>query len=326
MKNLPTALYVLRWMVRDTFRQALGSRAFWLVFGLNALAILLCLSVSIDGYTAITPKGEIELMGRDNQPFVGLATQRGFTTLAFGLIRLEQGRDGSADVLYLQSLLAKFGAGALGILLVLLWTSGFLPEFLQAESASVLLAKPVPRWAVLVGKYIGVVVVMAFQTTVFVGGTWLALGLKTGAWFPGYLYTIPIVVVTFAILFSVMTLLAVCTRSAVVSVVGTLVFWIVCAGVTNSRHDLVTEDAPSSVRRSLTETGYWVLPKTVDLLYLLHTLLSPTEGQVKLPPVPGLSKLEERNEFHPELSAVCSLMFGGAVLILAARRFALANY
>src|SRR5437868_4364666 len=142
--NLPTALYVLRWMVRDTFRQALGSRAFWLVLGLNGLAILLCLSVSIDGFTAITPEGEIELMGRDNQPFVGLATQRGHTSLAFGLIRIDQGREGRSDVLFLQSLLAKFGAGAMGILLVLLWTSGFFPEFLEPDAASVLLAKPVP--------------------------------------------------------------------------------------------------------------------------------------------------------------------------------------
>ena len=324
--NLPTAFYVLRWMVRDTFRQALGSRAFWLVLGLNGLAILLCLSVSVDGYTARTPDGEIELMGPDNQPFVGLATQRGQTSVAFGLIRMDQGRDGRADVLFLQELLAKFGAGALGILLMLLWTSGFLPDFLQSESASVLLAKPVPRWAVLVGKYLGVVAVMAMQTSIFVGGTWLALGFKTGAWFPGYLYTIPIVVACFGILFSFMTLLAVLTRSAVVSVVGTLVFWAVCAGVTNFRHELVTENAPPSVRRELTETGYWVLPKTVDLVYVLHELISPAEGKVRLAPVLVLLKLEERNAFHPELSVLCSMLFSGALLGLAARRFAAANY
>jgi ABC-type transport system involved in multi-copper enzyme maturation permease subunit len=324
--NLPTAFYVLRWMVRDTFRQALGSRAFWLVTGLNGLAILLCLSVGVEGFTAEIPAGEIEYFGRDKQPLTDLSRREGHTTLAFGLIRFDQSRNGAADVLFLQSLLAKFGAGAFGILLVLLWTSGFLPEFLQAESASVLLAKPVPRWAVLFGKYIGVVAVMAMQTTIFVGGTWLALGLKTGAWFPGYLYTIPVVVACFAILFSCMTLLAVWTRSAVVSVIGTLVFWAVCASVTNYRHELAAQNAPASIRRGLTETGYWILPKTVDLVYVLHTLLSPTEGKIKLAPIQLLEELEERNEFHPELSALCSLLFSGAVLGLGARRFATANY
>ena len=59
--NLPSALYVLRWMVRDTFRQSLGSRAFWLILGLSGLAILLCLSIRIEGYTAITPAGAAAL-------------------------------------------------------------------------------------------------------------------------------------------------------------------------------------------------------------------------------------------------------------------------
>ena len=40
----------------------------------------------------------------------------------------------------------------------LVWTAGFLPDFLQPSAASVLFAKPVPRWTVLLGKYAGVVI------------------------------------------------------------------------------------------------------------------------------------------------------------------------
>ncbi len=207
-----------------------------------------------------------------------------------------------------------------------MWTGGFLPEFLHSDAASVLLAKPVPRWALLVGKYLGVVAFMTLQTIVFVGGTWLALGWKTGVWFPGYLYTIPIVVVSFAILFSFMTLLSVWTRSAVVSIVGTLLFWLMCAGVTQTRHEMIFRDAPPSIGRNVAETSYWVLPKTVDLVYLLHTLLSPTDGKVKLATDKMLDKLEKQNEFHPGLSVFCSLLFSAVVLGLAARRFATADY
>src|SRR5260370_40659827 len=101
--NLHTAFYALRWMVRDTFRQAFGSRAFWLVLSLNGLAILLCLSVSIDGYTAEIPAGEIEYFGKDKQPLTHLSAREGHTSVAFGLIRFEQSRNGAADVLFLQS-------------------------------------------------------------------------------------------------------------------------------------------------------------------------------------------------------------------------------
>src|SRR5207302_7574837 len=159
--NLPASLLVVRCLARDTFRQSLASRTFWLVLGLSGLCVLLCLSVRLEGYTAITPKGEIELFGPDRQPFTGMNQGAGTVSVAFGAIRLRQFRDGQAEVLFLQTVLAKWGAGAVGLLLVLLWTSGFLPEFLDPRAATVLLAKPVPRWSLLAGKYLGVLAFVA---------------------------------------------------------------------------------------------------------------------------------------------------------------------
>src|SRR5262249_41160616 len=182
--------------------------------------------------------------------FTGLNAGRGYVSMAFGLVRWEQGRDGATEILDLQWRLAMLGAVGLGMLLVLLWSSGFLAELWQPDAASVLLSKPIPRWAILVGKYLGVVAFMALQTTAFVVGTWLALGWKTGYWFPGYLYTIPISVLSFAFLFSFMTLLAVWTRSTVLCLVGTLAFWAVCATVSQTRHEMAARRAPPSPGRS----------------------------------------------------------------------------
>ena len=49
MTDLPTAIRTLRWMVRDTFRQSLASRLFWLILGLSVLCTLLCLSIRVTG-------------------------------------------------------------------------------------------------------------------------------------------------------------------------------------------------------------------------------------------------------------------------------------
>ena len=70
--NSPTAVLVVRCMIRDTVRQSLASRGFWLLLGLSGLCILLCLSVCVEGATAVRPPGEIELFGADRQPFTGL--------------------------------------------------------------------------------------------------------------------------------------------------------------------------------------------------------------------------------------------------------------
>ena len=63
--NLPAALFAVRCLAGDTFRQSLATRTFWLVLGASGLCILLCLSVGVEGATAERPPGEIELFGRD---------------------------------------------------------------------------------------------------------------------------------------------------------------------------------------------------------------------------------------------------------------------
>src|SRR5262249_17898211 len=146
--------FVIRCLVRDTFRQSLASRTFWLILGLSAVVILLCLSARVEGYTTVRPRGEIEYYGADGKPYTGMNPLAGRFSLLFGVVCFTQFRDGEAMAEFLQALLALWGATAIGLLLMLLWTSGFLPEFLRPDAASVLLAKPVPRWAVLVGKYL----------------------------------------------------------------------------------------------------------------------------------------------------------------------------
>ena len=55
-------------------------------------------------------------------------------------------------------------AGTFGLLLTLVWTAGFVPTFLDPSAASVLLAKPSPRWQLLLGKYFGVLAFVGFQS------------------------------------------------------------------------------------------------------------------------------------------------------------------
>src|SRR5262249_27203237 len=47
--NLPAALYAIRWLVRDTFRQSLASRIFWVMLAVSALCVFVCLSVGVQG-------------------------------------------------------------------------------------------------------------------------------------------------------------------------------------------------------------------------------------------------------------------------------------
>ena len=43
--TLPAALFAVRWLVRDTFRQAPASGVFWLMLGVTGICTAVCLSV-----------------------------------------------------------------------------------------------------------------------------------------------------------------------------------------------------------------------------------------------------------------------------------------
>ena len=94
-------------------------------------------------------------------------------TLAFGIIRVPLARD-AKRVHSLEFALANGVADTLGVLFALVWTAGFLPRFLDPQAISVLLAKPTPRWCLLLGKYFGVLAFVLVQATLFVLGTWVA--------------------------------------------------------------------------------------------------------------------------------------------------------
>jgi ABC-type transport system involved in multi-copper enzyme maturation permease subunit len=284
--KLPESLFVIWCMVRDTFRQSLASRTFWLTVALIGLCILLCLSVRLVGFTATTPAGEIERVTPSGAPFIGQTNQRGYMEVAFGLIRVDMPRDAADMTSYLHELLALYLGGVIGMLLIVLWTSGFLPEFLDPRSAALLLAKPVPRWALLLGKYVGVVCFVILQICFFVLGTWAALGIRSGYWHPAYLLTIPSLVLEFAILYSFSTLLAVWTRSTVICLFGTLLLWGSCAAVSAARlAPRDPESKPGSSARVLAvEASYWILPKPADPMLMLGDFLNEVRNP---PPPPG---------------------------------------
>lgn len=220
-----------------------------------------------------------------------------------------------------RSLHQFLGAGVAdvaGVLFALVWTASFLPAFLQSGSVSVLLAKPVPRGTLLAGKYLGAVLFVLFQASVFVVGTWLALGIRTGVWSPRYLLAVPVVTLHFAVFFSFSCLLAVWTRSTVVCVFGSVLFWFVCWGMNYGRHAALVHladhaELTGGYLRAL-EVGYWALPRPADLGHLLSVGL----GAATPWPVGGVfARVEELGAWSPVASTVGSAVFAAVMLGLS---------
>jgi hypothetical protein len=336
--NLSATLRAIGWLMRDTFRQSLAYGIFWILLGVSLVCIAVCASVTIDGAVALDrpdenrdflPRNDPDAQDRQRAEQSGVTIVEGTMKVGFGAVSLPLARDARESVHFLQLILAGGVADTLGLLLTLVWTAGFLPGFLDPSNAAVLLAKPAPRWLLIVGKFLGVLAFVLLHAVVFVGGTWLALGLRTGVWETAYLWSVPLLLLHFAVFFSFSLLLAVCTRSTVVCVFGSIAFWCVCWGMNFGRHAALAETYQASEAHfggtalTLVEAGYWTLPKPADLGILLYDGLNAAESFGQLA---AFESVQTHGDFHPWLSLCASLAFMSLLLVGASRQFATLDY
>jgi hypothetical protein len=325
----PTLLRLVGWVVYATFREALASRLFAATALVAGVAIVFCLSMRVEGEPPLpVEQGEARMrLPLEEAQRIGSARAEGLDVASCevrflcGAIRVPYRHYPDDAVLFVQLLLASFFADTAGVLLALIWTAGFLPGFLEAARSSVLLVKPTPRWALLTGQYLGVLAFVALQTTAFVGGTWLALGLATGEWTPAYLLCIPILLLHFAVFFALSAWLAVRTRSTTICLVGSVGFWLLCWFVNHGWH--AAQATPSAETPWWLATAYWVLPKPADLNWLLFELLHADNFFGRLLNYTGL---RAHGGLGLAASVLTSLLFAVAVLISSARRFARLDY
>jgi ABC-type transport system involved in multi-copper enzyme maturation permease subunit len=330
VNSLPVAIRTVRWMVRDTFRQSLASKLFWVMLGMTAFCTVFCLGMKVETpgererhpfeIKDFVPKGE-----DPRAPAEGVPEAGGRMSLGFGLFELDVPRFKSDAVKFFQLRLAGILADTAGVLLALLWTGGFLPTFLEPNAVTVLLAKPAARWTLVIGKYLGVVLFVALHAVLFVGGTWAGIGVATGVWDATYWYAVPLLVINFAVFYAFSAFLAVWTRSTVVAVFGTLLFWVMCWAMNFAHHHAVGLEVPGVTPSSsvLIEAGYWALPKPLDMSGIFFDAMN---AGTHTEPIRELEAVKEKGKFHPELSVLSSLGFAAVILGIAVYEFRKTDY
>lgn len=332
-------------LIRDTFRQSRASGILWIMLGVTAVCVALCLSVKITGDVSLhDPDETVYFLPKPPPPGVlppdqagkgrrglqpdperaqrdGVETVKGSMSLAFGAVSIPLGRERKDAVHFLELLLAGGVAGALGLLLALVWTAGFVPAFLDPGTASVLLAKPLSRGQLLAGKYGGVLAFVGFQLLVFVGLTWLALGFRTGIWDATYWWCVPLLLIHFAAFYSFSVLLAVMTRNVAACVFGSVLFWLLGWGInygwTVARPSPEQPLIPASTS-ALAETAYWISPKPIDAGLILFNTLNAQEHFEK----PAVFKaLESSDHYSPRGSLLSCALLASVLLSLAIHEF-----
>jgi len=228
-------------LITYTFRESFAKKTFIAFFGLSTLMhlfFILALNIDVvDGAMAM-----VQIMGQD--------------------VNNAQKFDVHKMIVGIESVIATVVFSG-GIFLSIFATASLIPSMLEKGSVELLVSKPLSRFEIFIGRFLGAQSIMVFNVTYLIAGTWLILSAKTGVWYLPYLYSIPMVVVAFAILYALMALIGVTTRSAGVSIMVayTVLFvspWLV-------QKDKIYALLSSKVYYYLLEGIYHVLPKTFEL-------------------------------------------------------------
>jgi ABC-type transport system involved in multi-copper enzyme maturation permease subunit len=140
-------------LVRDTFREALARKIFWGLYGLSTVLILFFLFILkidiVEGAIAsislfgATPDRSVNVEQLVRQVYAGIATFL-FTW---------------------------------GTLIAVFASAGLVPSVLEPGRIELLLSKPVTRRHILLGRYLGNLLVVAANSLYLVLGIWTILGI-----------------------------------------------------------------------------------------------------------------------------------------------------
>ena len=105
-----------------------------------------------------------------------------------------------------------------GTFLAIFASAGLIPGVLEPGRISLLLSKPMGRTTLLLGRYLGNLLIVVLNTIYMVTGVWLIFAYKTNIWDYRFLMAIPLMIFIFAVLLCVVVFVGVISESAALSV------------------------------------------------------------------------------------------------------------
>jgi ABC-type transport system involved in multi-copper enzyme maturation permease subunit len=233
-------------LILDTFREAFARRIFWGFFGCcTALLLFLLFILRIDVVAGAL--ATVSIFG-NTLP----------TTNVQNLV--QQTQSVIAMVLYFA-----------GMGLAVFASAGLVSTMFEQGRIELLLSKPVSRVHLLLGRYIGNVLVVAANIVYLVAGSWIIFGVKTSVWGGGFLVSSLCTIFMFAVLLAVIVLVGVLWDSAAVAIMVTFAIMI----VTPILAQKVTLERllSSEWSRDLVRVLYYALPKTSDVSVIIRHLI-----------------------------------------------------
>ncbi len=161
-----------------------------------------------------------EQQNRDQSTYVRSEVNKLIAERTGNLSKLEKGAEWHmAGVVQLIFTVAMFGFIAV--------CAGYFPGMLEAGNVDLVMSKPIRRWHIFFGKYLGGLllfstIIIAVYAIIFVG-----FGLKTGVWLWQFFGGLPMTLFSLALLYAIVGWVGLLTRSTSMAMVIGYVYYVV---------------------------------------------------------------------------------------------------
>jgi ABC-type transport system involved in multi-copper enzyme maturation permease subunit len=185
-------------------------------------------------------------------------------------------------------------------------TAGIIPDMLEKGTIDLYLSKPLARWELLLGKYLGAVAAMLLNIVYFLGAMWLIFGVKVGVWNVQLLLSSLTLTFVFACLFSIVALLGIVFRNAAIPIIGAFLYLLIVGTLLEGREHSLYLMSTNTFYRGFIEGLYYLFPQ-------LSAMQNNIAGQI----------LHTSMDWRPFVQSFLSsaLIFGSAVAIFIKRDF-----
>ncbi len=181
-----------------TFKESMARKTFIAFFAISTITLLILLFAMnievVDGALA-----SLSLFGKSARDGLHIEVEKFLLGIHMGLAT------------------ALFTAG---IFLSIFATASLVPNLLEKGNIDWILARPISRFELLLGRYLGGVGIVSFNILYLIIGSWLILSIKTGYWQPQFVYASLLIILPFAVLFAVMVFLGVVFQNSAISIMG----------------------------------------------------------------------------------------------------------
>jgi len=223
-----------------TFRESLARKTFIAFFIISSIALLLfLLALNIDAVDGAV--SAISIFGQEAQGvrldvrelIVGVESVIAVTLFTFGMF---------------------FSIFA---------TANLVPNMLEKGNIDWIIAKPISREILLIGRYLGALTIVAFNIFYLIGGSWIILSMKTGYWNGSFLLAGLLITIMFAILYAFMTFLSVTMQNSAISIMGA--YLVIFLSTPLFQRDRIYALLSNKIYQVLLDGFYYIMPRVVEI-------------------------------------------------------------